>query len=169
MNLRILKKLSKKAAPLLAHFGVGPDEMFLATKGENYIGGTLIMDRSCWERGRSVHARCIGQHQHKKPAADGRGWVYMNPPSHPLKGTPMVGRMSGGEEPEWDECTALDELRWCVRWSGKPRTMTDAEWALAKRITGARPITPAEIDEMMADMDDPMSCDFDSMEEELPL
>lgn len=150
MNLRILKKLSKKAVPLLAHFGVPAKDHFLAEKGDSYTG-ILIMDRSCWDRGRSVHADCIGEHEIKHPARDGKGRVYMHPPSHPLKGTPMVERMVGGEVAEWDARTALEELAECILWSGKPTTMTDAEWALAQRITRTTPVTRDELDAWMAE------------------
>lgn len=111
MNLRILKKLSKRAAPYLPLLGDGR-EQFPAERGENYHG-LLIMDRTCWERGRSVHGDLIGEHEIKRPAADGKGWVYMHPPSCPLKGTMMIGGVSGYYEPEWDEeCCygALDAL-----------------------------------------------------------
>jgi len=149
MNLRILKKLSKRAAPLLAHFGIGPDELFLARRGENYMG-VLIKDRSCWERGRSVHADLYREGESKRPARDGKGWVRMYPPDHPLKGTPMVGRMSGGEESEWDERTAWEELQWHVAWSGKPDTMTDADWMLAQRVARTTPVTDEDWDAWMA-------------------
>lgn len=114
MNLRILKKLSKRAAPLLPKLG-DRREQFRAS-GDNYIGGTMITARKHWERGRSVHADCIRQYEIKHPARDGRGWIYMAPPDHPRKGTIMVGAVSGYYEPEWDEetaWTALDELVRC--------------------------------------------------------
>ncbi|WP_376959676.1 hypothetical protein ABNQ39_07135 [Azospirillum sp. A26] len=167
MNLRILKKLSKRAAPLLAHFDIELHRLLLAEKGDSYTG-LLIKDRTCWDRGRSVHDE-VGLHEIKHPARDGNGWVYMRPPSHPLKGTPMVGRTVGYEEPEWEERTALEELMECIRWSDKPATMTDAEWALAQRITGVTPITQDEIDGMLDDMDDETSWDFGQMDEELSL
>lgn len=103
MNLRILKKLSKRAAPYLPLLG-DQRKQFPARKHDSYHG-MLILDRTCWERGRSVHGDPIRQEEIKKPAADGKGWVWMAPPSHPLKGTMMVGGMSGYYEPEWvEEC-----------------------------------------------------------------
>lgn len=115
MNLRILKKLSKRAAPLLPLLQDGR-EQFASEKHDNYHGYIyLIMDRTCWERGRSVHADLISQGEIKKPAADGKGWVYMRPPSHPLKGTMMVGGMSGYYEPEWDEECCWSALEALVR------------------------------------------------------
>ncbi|WP_376957700.1 hypothetical protein ABNQ39_11265 [Azospirillum sp. A26] len=164
MNLRILKKLSKRAAPLLAHFGVGHVELFLSERWEGYTG-LLIRDRTCWMRGRSAHGEIWG-HEVKRPARDGNGWVCMRPPNTTLKGTPMVGQMSAGEEPEWNEHTALEELMDCVRWSGKPDTMTNAEWALALRITRVTPITRAEISEMLEDMHDAAKGDPALMEED---
>ena len=145
MNLRILKKLSKRAAPLLAHFQPN-GELFLAARDENYIGSTVITERKHWDRMRSVHADCSGDREIKTPARDGRGWVYMCPPSTPLKGTPMVGGMSDYYEPEWEERTAWEELRECVTWQGRPDTMTDAEWSLTLRIARCKPITAEEMD-----------------------
>lgn len=104
MNLRILKKLSKRAAPLLTALGYEL-EQFPAAKEENYHG-FLIRDRGHWER-----VRCHPKYE----AFDGRGEVLfktrkgqlivMRPPDHPLKGTIMVGGTSGYYEPEWyEEC-----------------------------------------------------------------
>lgn len=162
MNLRILKKLSKKAVPLLAHFGIGPADLFLAERRDNYLG-ILLMDRSCWDRGRSPHADLIHEREIKRPARDGKGWVYMHPPVHPLKGTPMVGGVDGGEQPEWSEQAAWEMLRGFVRWSDKPTTMTDAEWALAQRITRTKPITQSELDAWLADVEAEAAADLEEM------
>lgn len=113
MNLRILKKLSKRAAPLLPLLG-DDREQFRAVKFENYTG-QVIMDRKHWERGRSVHGDLIQQHEIKTPAKDGKGWVYAAPPAHPREGTIMVGCVSGYYEPEWDEETAWEALETIVR------------------------------------------------------
>lgn len=107
MNLRILKKLSKRAAPLLPLLG-DRREQFAAHRDENYMA-TLILDRKHFQRGRSVHGDCFSEFEIKRPAKDGRGWVYAKPPSHPWPGTIMVGGMSGYYAPEWDEETA-----WCA-------------------------------------------------------
>ena len=112
MNLRILKKLSKRAAQLLPLLGDNRKQ-FRAEKADSYTG-LLIRDRACWERGRSVHGDTIRQLERKKPAADGSGWVWMAPPCHPLKGTVMVGAVSGYYEPEWDEQTAWEALQQIV-------------------------------------------------------
>lgn len=107
MNLRILKKLSKRAAPLLPKLG-DRREQFLARRNENYMS-TLIKDRKHFERGRALHPGCIREFGFKKPAKDGRGYSYAHPPSHPWPGTVMVGATVGYYEPEWEEETA-----WCA-------------------------------------------------------
>lgn len=87
MNLRILKKLSSRAAPYLAPLGDRRGQ-FRAVKAENFTS-TVIYD-------------------HKgKP----------NQWAEPLKGTIMVGAVSGYYEPEWDEETAWDSLKGIIRWS----------------------------------------------------
>ncbi|AUN31992.1 hypothetical protein [Niveispirillum cyanobacteriorum] len=113
MNLRILKKLSARAAPLLPLLG-DRREQFRARKEDAYIG-ILIMDRKHWDRGRSVHGDYVFENTIKRRAADGRGWIYMHPPSFARKGTVMVGCMSGGEEPEWSEESAWEALDSLVR------------------------------------------------------
>lgn len=114
MNLRTLKKLSKRAAPLLPLLG-DMRKQFRAARDGNYIGGSVIMDRKHWERGRSVHGECVRQFEIKWPARDGGGWIWMIPPDHPRKGTIMVGETSGYYEPEWDEECAWSALENLVR------------------------------------------------------
>lgn len=115
MNLRILKKLSKRAAPLLAALG---DErgQFRSERGDNCTG-LSIRSRKHFERMRSPHRDLIGEGHIKRPAADGNGYVSMSPPYHPRKGTVMVGSVSGYYEPEWDEETAWEALLNLVYWS----------------------------------------------------
>lgn len=108
MNLRTLKKLSKRAAPLLPLLGEHRKQ-FPAVRGDNYIG-IVIRARKHWERGRSVHADLMREEQVKKPAADGNGWIYMHPPDQPRKGTIMVGALCGYYEPEWVEHSAWEAL-----------------------------------------------------------
>lgn len=114
MNLRILKKLSKRAVPYLAKIERG-GKLFRAEKGDSYTK-TLIWDRSCWERGASVHGDKIREGEIKWLARSrkGRGdylWCYAHPPSHPLKGTMMIGATTGYYQPEWDEETAWEALQ----------------------------------------------------------
>jgi hypothetical protein len=109
VNLRILKKLSKRAAPLLPLLE-DAREQFRAERYDNYTG-LIIRTRKHWERGRSPHNKIIREGEIKYPARDGKGgYIYLHPPSHPRKGTIMVGAVSGYYEPEWDEETAWEAL-----------------------------------------------------------
>ena len=108
MNLRILKKLSKRAVPMLALLG-DDRQVFAAVKDDNYTN-IIIYERKHWERGWSVHADLHDEYEVKSLRPNGR-FVYMKPPSHPRKGTPMVGAMLGYYEPEWEEETAFEALQ----------------------------------------------------------
>ncbi len=117
MNLRILKKLSKRAAPYLPLIG-DTREQFPAETGDNYTK-TLIWDRTCWERSYSAHGDRIREGEIKWLARNTSRrfpWCYMAPPHHPLKGTVMVGSMCGYYQPEWDEETAWESFRDWVWW-----------------------------------------------------
>lgn len=115
MNLRILKKLSKRAAPLLPLLG-DRREQFPAEKYDNFTG-LLIRERKHFNRQRSPHGDSFKEGEIKRPARDGRGgYVAMWPPDHPRKGTVMVGAVSGYYEPEWDEETAWESLIHIVYW-----------------------------------------------------
>lgn len=125
-SLRTLKKLSKRAAALLPLAG-DDREQFRAERYENYTG-TRISARKHWERS-GCHPTYTGWgEQIVRETRAGRK-VVLSPPSHPLKGTIMVGAVSGYYEPEWDEETAWDALRSLVYWhfmeygdgEGKPR------------------------------------------------
>lgn len=114
MNLRILKKLSKRAAPLLPLLD-DRRKQFPAEKGGNYHK-VFIGDRKHWERS-PCHPTFEGRNEWTtKRGADivfvtraGRH-VVMRPPAHPRKGTVMVGCVSGYYEPEWDEESAWAAL-----------------------------------------------------------
>lgn len=134
MNLRILKKLSKRAASLLSLLG-DKRQQFRAEKNDN-CGVPLIADRKYWKR-----SRCRPDHKPRndystpqgaeRVAITRRGWhVLLQPPYHPGKGTVMLGASEGYEEPEWEETTAWVALSdlvfshftdWasCGRWDGK--------------------------------------------------
>lgn len=116
MNLRTLKKLSKKAAPLLPLLGDDRNQFRAAhhMQCKNYFH-TIILERKHWERGRSVHGDPLRHLERKSLAKDGQGWVWRAPPSHPRKGTIMVGSMYGYYEPEWEEETAWEALCSLVR------------------------------------------------------
>lgn len=114
MNLRTLKKLSKRAAPLLDQLGINL-EKFPAERDDSYHGA-FISDRKHWER-YPCHATYKGRNDWSfKRGAEivfttrsGRR-VVMSPPSHARKGTIMVGGMSGYYEPEWSEESAWAAL-----------------------------------------------------------
>jgi hypothetical protein len=109
MNLRIIKKLSKRAAPLLTRLG-HTEEPFRAEKWENYHGiNPELIDRKHWERMRSLNGGVVFGWIKKRPAK-GDHWIAIIPPAHALKGTIMVGRMSGYYEPEWEEQCAYIAL-----------------------------------------------------------
>lgn len=119
MNLRILKKLSKRAAPYLARIGDNR-EQFSAIKGDNYHD-MIIRDMTRLERTASCHTDIIGRETHvatitpKARAGTEYPYVKLSFPCHPLKGTVMVGSVQGYYEPEWDEETAWTALRsWVV-------------------------------------------------------
>lgn len=119
MNLRTLKKLSKRAAPYLSKIG-DTREQFLAKKDENYHG-LIIRDMNRLERCASAHADVTCEQTHvatispRCRAGTQYPFVKLSLPCHPLKGTPMVGDVSGYYEPEWDEETAWTALRnWVV-------------------------------------------------------
>lgn len=113
MNLRILKKLSKKAAPILAVLDTR--EQFKAARGDNYMS-VVIRDRKHWERGASAHGDKLRDTDLKWKPRNPQGrerlpWCYAVAPRQPRKGTIMVGAVSGYYEPEWDEETAWEALQ----------------------------------------------------------
>lgn len=119
MNLRTLKKLSKRAAPLLLQLG-DDRQQFPAEKLENYHE-TFIGDRKHWDR-----RRCAPNYEGRNDWGIPRGAeivfttrkgsrVVMHTPWHPRKGTIMVGAVSGYYEPEWGEQDAWFALDSIVR------------------------------------------------------
>ncbi|WP_186214680.1 hypothetical protein [Burkholderia gladioli] len=111
MNLRILKKLSKRAAPLLSRLG-DHRQQFPAEKEESFQH-LCGHDRKHWERTRAKYPlECRGEIKYRP--RDCRDWIVMREPYHPLKGTPMVGSMVGDYEREWEEQTAWEALRHIV-------------------------------------------------------
>lgn len=121
MNLRILKKLSKRAVPLLHEIGE-KRTIFPAEKEDNFHG-LIVRDMARLERIGSVHTDVIDRQRHVATLAPkcrqgtARPYVKCYLSQHPLKGTPMVGCVSGYYEPEWSEETAYGALRNWVRWS----------------------------------------------------
>ena len=117
MNLRTLKKLSKRAAILLPLLG-DTRQQFRSERGDNYHG-YFIGDRKHWRRS-TVHPAYKARNEYRThrggeivfTSRTGRRKL-MAPPCHPRKGTMMVGATTGYYEPEWDEeCawSALDNL-----------------------------------------------------------
>lgn len=115
MNLRTLKKLSKRAAPLLPLLGDSRGQ-FPAGRDDSYIT-TLIADRKHWER-----SPCSPGYEPRNDYSTPRGaavkhltragrTIVIRPPGQPRKGTIMVGAMSGYYEPEWSEAAAWEALR----------------------------------------------------------
>ena len=138
MNLRILKKLSKRAAPLLPLLGYTSEQFRAAHEntGENFLK-TAIRDQKNWERRRSKrnepwHGEIV------RPAKDGNGYIILREPNHPRKGTIMVGSVSGYYEPELDEETA-----WCALQNIVLCHFTD--WSLETPKMTRRLRTPSEI------------------------
>lgn len=108
MNLRILKKLSKRAAPLLAALG-DQREQFPAERWESYTS-TTGHDRKHWTRNASIHSEPMFRSDLHYLPKHGLRYVAMREPVHPLKGTVMVGEMVGYYEREWEEETAWESL-----------------------------------------------------------
>lgn len=107
MNLRIHKKLSKRAAPLLAALGDSRDQ-FPAQKWECYAC-TGRCDWKHWERSRARYPLDRRGERKWRPK-DGKNWIVMCCPDHPWKGTIMVGSMEGYYEREWEEESAWQSL-----------------------------------------------------------
>lgn len=95
MNKRILKKLCKRAAPLLAEFG-DTREQFRVERHDPPAWTCPRMDRKSLDRWGG------------KPCSYG----FFDA----LKGTVGVGSMSVGEEPEWEDEPAYDALLQHLYW-----------------------------------------------------
>lgn len=119
MNLRTLKKLSKRAAPMLPLLGDNRQQ-FRSERGDNYHG-YLIGDRKHWRRS-TVHPGYQARNEYRThrgaeivfTTRAGRRKLIA-PPWHPRKGTVMVGATTGYYEPEWDEECAWSALNNLVR------------------------------------------------------
>ncbi len=149
MNLRMLKKLSARAAPLLPLLG-DARQQFPATEGDNYHGA-VIRDRTCWDRS-SCHPNYTGIGDDIVYTTRAGRRMVMRPPWHPLVGTIMVGSMTGYYEPEWvEECAWIalaDLVYWSsVDWSGEPD-----EDGIPGLVRTRRLRTPSDIFRGAADM-----------------
>lgn len=112
MNLRILKKLSKRAAPLLKAMG-DDREQFAAERWENYTSSSGH-ERKHWERGNAKYPIYFSHYRYWQ-ARKGLGNPYMHQPDHPLKGTVMLGWSTGYYEVEWEHDDAWTLLQQAVR------------------------------------------------------
>ena len=111
MNLRILKKLSKRVAPVVAAIVKDQDAFFKADAGDNFTN-TGRHDRKHWERTRSVHDDLFFKQDIKTKAFDGNGYICLSRQFiHPWKNTDMIGWMVGYYEPEWEEETVWDYFK----------------------------------------------------------
>jgi len=121
VNLRTLKKLSKRAAPLLTLLG-DRREQFPCPNGDGHLSW-LITERKHWDRS-SCHPSYTPSNSYSTP----RGMplklttraghpLIIRPPMEPRKGTIMVGGVDGGPQPEWSEETAWEALREQVWWA----------------------------------------------------
>lgn len=122
MNPRILKKLSKRIAPILPSIGVDT-EQFPAVRWDNYHGFYGAWERKALLRRSAIYPF---EKDRKYMPRHGKRWVVLEYPRHPLKGTPMVGSMHGYYEPEWEEeCTwaSFTSMVWSTftDWDGGPR------------------------------------------------
>lgn len=118
MNLRILKKLSKRAAPYLPLLG-DKREQFRSERWDSHPL-PLIGDRKHWDR-----SWCREDYEPRNDWSTPRGkqikfttrkgrTMLMQPPHSPRKGTIMVGACWGGDEPEWEDETAWGALHTLV-------------------------------------------------------
>ncbi|WBU27631.1 hypothetical protein OOZ54_13255 [Rhodopseudomonas palustris] len=116
MNLRTLKKLSKRAAPLLEQLPFAAGQQFPAPRDDDSYHNTFIGDRKHWDR---LPCHPTYEARHDWPGKRGAEIVFMTragrrkilrPPTDARKGTIMVGGMSGHSEPEWTEESAWDAL-----------------------------------------------------------
>ncbi|APQ14721.1 hypothetical protein BJP27_24435 (plasmid) [Pseudomonas oryzihabitans] len=113
MNLRILKKLSKRAAPHLAALG-DARKQFRAEPGDNYTH-TIGFERKHWDRS-TIPDFTGWKDDIEYRTRKGDAVVHLSEKYiHPWAGTVMVGAMEGYYEPEWHECTAWDSLKDLVR------------------------------------------------------
>lgn len=135
-TLRTLKKKSKQAREILiAHYGFGHSHFFLAERVDNYHGFRVRCDHRA-KPGRRMMLD---------------GILRCDCQSHPLRGTPMTGEVSGYYEPEWDERTALEELQRLVEWGDRPGSMSEREWRRTLAVSGVTPITDADVQAMLRD------------------
>lgn len=110
MNLRILKKLSKRAAPFLAALGI-KDEQFPAERWEDYTDSSGH-DRKHRGRNRARYPMAPRDNDIHLTPRRGEGVIVLSETYlHPWPGTVMLGWSSGYETPEWEENDAWSILK----------------------------------------------------------
>lgn len=124
MNLRILKKLSKRAAPMLRLLGDRRGQ-FKAVREENYTG-QAGHDRKHWDRNFARSPMGLSDTIYITPK-HGKHHIALREPYHPLRGTVMVGETTGYYEPEWDESTAWEALADTVFWESVSDEWIDSD------------------------------------------
>jgi hypothetical protein len=119
MNLRILKKLSRQAAPLLLSLGDRRDQF----EAQPYVNRTTTRkhDRKHWERRRAFYRGSLDKRDVNVRPRQGDGWIQLSEPTRPLAGTPMVGASivetfaMAPPRTDWFEQTAWESLQRQVR------------------------------------------------------
>lgn len=119
MNLRILKKLSKRAMPLLSELGLARNH-WLPEDGEGEIRHLMGFDRKHMERHRCSNPDLIYGGGEKlirlaRRPISGRAFIAMIEPSEPWAGTPSITWSSSYESYECDGETAWEHLEIHVR------------------------------------------------------
>lgn len=152
MNLRILKKLSKRAALLLKELG-GYDKPYTAEAGDGYTS-TCGHDRKHWDRGRDMFPfEPRGREIHIRPRRGAGVVVLSERYVTPWPGTVMFGWKVGYYEPEWEEDDAWSILAAAVRehWmeyceipgSEDEDGCPDFEWVVERRLNSPSAILRA--------------------------
>lgn len=112
MNLRILKKLSKRAAPLVATLCADHRLTHFVVEGRDGDTNVIGHDRKHWNRHRAANNEPRGRGEVFVLArtAGAHPFICLYQPSTPWDGTPGVGWTSGYYEREWEERTAWEYL-----------------------------------------------------------
>lgn len=136
MNLRILKKLSKRASPLLVALGgyLRGNEITHFTAGawgDEGHTSSIGHDRKHWDRSPAVHDEPLHGSIVRRPRDPTRSdsrypFIHIRNPWTAWPGTPMVGWTSGYECPEWEERTAWEHLTHLV-WDDVAEYVPDPE------------------------------------------
>ncbi len=111
MNLRILKKLSKRAEVLLPRINRNLPEMYKAENSEECYTSSSGHERKHHERNRALYPTWGLSGTRYYMPRHGLSHVELRQPDCVLKGNVMLGWMDGYEEREWEEDDAWSVLR----------------------------------------------------------